>query len=196
MVAAVGLALATGIIIPIPELPEPKYKRTDWKHWVDIDKDCQDTRQEVLIAESETPVTFENEKECRVATGRWLDPYTDQVFTNPRKLDVDHMVTLRDAFDSGGKDWDKDHKKKFANNLDQPDALIAVSLSANRSKGSRGPDQWLPLNVAYRCEYIEKWKEIKTSNALVLNPVQEALVAYMLKMCSIGVVPILPQKER
>jgi hypothetical protein len=196
LVAIVGIAFATGVVTPVPDIPKAKYDRKNWKHWVDADKDCQDTRQEVLISESDVLVTFKDGKECKVASGRWLCPYTDQMFTDPRKLDVDHMVTLRDAFDSGGNNWDPEHRKEFANNLNQPDALIAVSLSANRSKGSKGPNKWLPLNEAYRCEYTQKWRHIKISNDLVLNPVQEALVAYILKLCDQGIIPPLPQKER
>ena len=42
-----------------------KYERTAWKHWVDEDKDCQNARHEVLVAESTTPVGFKTSKGCR-----------------------------------------------------------------------------------------------------------------------------------
>lgn len=80
----------------------PEYQRKQWKHWSGADGDCQDTRQEVLIEESEIAVTFINSDECRVASGRWTDPYSGEVFTDPKDLDVDHMVPLRNALLSGG----------------------------------------------------------------------------------------------
>lgn len=66
-----------------------RYKRRDYlPRWADADGDCQNTRQEVLIAESRVPVTL-GPKGCRVTAGQWHDPYTDRVFTNPRRLDID-----------------------------------------------------------------------------------------------------------
>ncbi len=136
-----------------------EYSRDDWKHWIDEDGDGQDTRQEVLIEESLIPVVFD--ERGRVVSGKWYDPYTGKYFTNPSDLDVDHVVPLKYAHDAGGYKWSSEKKQAFANELDDKNHLIAVSKSANRSKGSKSPLEWLPPNEDYRCEYIHIWISIK-----------------------------------
>ncbi len=138
-----------------------EYLRKQWRHWSDADGDCQDTRQEVLIEESEIAVTFTNADECRVLAGRWTDPYSGDIFTDPRKLDVDHMVPLRNAQRSGGWEWTKQRREEYANDLDNPEHLIAVDKSLNRSKSDKGPDKWLPPNENYHCQYVSDWEAIK-----------------------------------
>lgn len=192
--ALCGCALTSGEVDPYMVVePTVKYDRGEWGRWRDDDKDCQDARQEVLIAESLVPVTFKDGKTCKVETGKWLDPYTDKTFTNPSDLDVDHMVALRDAHDSGGSAWDRDKKRAFSNDLDDPQHLIAVSAWANRSKGARGPDEWLPPNVAFRCQYIKDWSSVKSKWELTMTDTESALVEYMLRQCDSGCVPALPQ---
>jgi len=129
------------------------YDRRDWRHWTDADGDCQDARQEVLIRQSEVPVSFEDGRECRVASGRWTCPYTGEVLTDPSALDVDHVVSLREAHDTGGAGWDAARREAFANDLDSPE-LAAVTASSNRSKGSRGPEEWMPPDPSGRCRYL------------------------------------------
>lgn len=187
-IAACGTALA------VPGISEPgEYNRKDWGRWIDADKDCQDTRQEVLIAESRVEVTFTDEKQCRVATGEWLCPYTGQVFTDPSKLDIDHMVALRDAHDSGGAGWTKEQKRTYTNDLDNPSHLIAVSASANRSKRDKGPDEWLPTNEEFRCTYLREWSQVKQNFNLSTSDVEGALVEYIGKVCDVSLVPPLTQ---
>ena len=139
-------------VAPIPSTM-PEYSRGDWKHWTDADRDCQDARNEVLIEESLTAVTFRTNDGCRVATGQWLAPYTNTVVTDPGKLDVDHMVPLGNAHRSGAWDWPAERKELYANHLDDAHHLIAVTASANRSKGARGPDEWNPQDESYWCQY-------------------------------------------
>lgn len=121
-----------------PDSEELAYDRKEWRHWVDADHDCQDTRQEVLIAESERPVEFADERHCRVKRGRWTCPYTGRVVVDPAELDVDHLVPLENANASGDGRWTAARKAEYANYLNKPEHLIAVVASANRSKGSRG----------------------------------------------------------
>ena len=86
---------------PIP--PDiPGYGRSEWKHWGVEDGDCQDARQEVLIAESLVEVTFESAKMCRVKTDRWYGAFTGTYVESPGDLDVDHLVPLKNAHLSGG----------------------------------------------------------------------------------------------
>jgi len=151
----------------------PPYDRDEWGRWVDADKDCQDTRQEVLIAESEVSVTFTDPtKPCRVATGKWTDPYSGQVYTDPGDLHVDHVVALEEAHNAGGWAWTREQKRAYANDLDNPHHLQASSRSSNTSKGSRPPTEWMPPNEAYRCEYLRRRITILRKYKLKYDPDQ------------------------
>ena len=173
--------------------PLPAYNRRAWGSWRDADRDCQSTRQEVLIAESHDPVKFKTSKKCIVVEGLWEDLYTGEVYIDPRKLDIDHMVPLRHTHQSGGALWTRDKKRKYSNDLGNPNHLIAVSASANRSKGARSPDQWLPTNPFYRCQYIDDWTSVKLDWDLTQTPVEVWALEYMRNMCAVGIVPPLPQ---
>ena len=132
----------------------PEYDRSSWGRWIDADKDCQDTRQEVLIAESLEPVVMD-EDGCRVVTGHWICPYTGKEFIgSPSTLDIDHVVSLEEAHFAGAWAWPVEKKRAFFNDLANKEHLRAVDLSANRSKGSRGPLEWVPDNPAFRCTYL------------------------------------------
>lgn len=144
--------------------------------WADQDKDCQDTRAEVLIKETKNRLKFKrvggvfdqataNEgnrasagKICRVTAGLWHDPYSGRTFTKASDLDIDHIVPLNHAWQTGAKNWDMKRRRQFYNDLDN---LVAVSLNENRSKGDRAPSEYLPSNVKFRCQYLQRWEFIK-----------------------------------
>ncbi len=145
------------------EVDDPPYDRGLYKHWIDADADDEKTRDEVLIEESLVPVTIQlNQRgERKVIDGLWVGPYTGFVTRNPRKLQIDHMVPLKEAHISGAMNWDSQKKKDFANDLDLPQALIAVKSGANGSKGEHDPAHWMPPNRSYWCQYLEDWMSVK-----------------------------------
>lgn len=158
----------------------PVYDRGDWNHWVDADGDCQDTRAEVLINESAVPVSFDG---CRVVSGEWNGFFNGQTLTDASKVDIDHMVPLSNAHRSGGWQWDSQTKKNFANDISETDHLIAVSASANRSKGDRGPEAWKPTNVSYWCQYAKDWAAIKARWQLSVTNAELIALQQMTSTC-------------
>ena len=148
--------------------PSIPYDRDLYRHWIDADRDCQDTRQEVLFAESIQPVTLD-ERGCRVISGVWVDAYTGQTFTDPGALDIDHFIPLAEAHRSGADAWSEEQRRAFANDLSNPDALIAVSRSANRSKGDRDPSDWMPPDESFHCQYVKAWVALKEVYGLSMD---------------------------
>ena len=171
------------LVRPVP-FNLPSYDRDDWRHWVDDDGDCQNARHETLVAESRIAVTFTDEDRCTVATGEWLDPYTGDLLTSARDLDVDHMVPLANAHRSGAWDWDAARRLAYANDLTYANHLIAVTSSVNRAKSDNGPEEWRPPDASYWCQYAIDWATIKAGWGLSATPAEwDALVA-MAATCS------------
>ncbi len=156
------------------------YNRDDYlASWGDFDGDCIDTRHEVLAIESIIMPTF-TEDGCRVVAGLWQDPYTGESFTDPGELDIDHLVPLKEAHDSGAKFWQQESKRAFANDVVIADALIAVDAGANRSKGADDPARWLPPNSEYHCEYVRDWVAVKNAYGLDFDAEEVAAIESVL----------------
>lgn len=160
-----------------------RYVRKEWHpRWADTDGDCQSTRHEVLIEESLVPVTLDA-RGCKVVAGKWLDPYTGDVFADPRQLDIDHLVPLAEAHWSGGAEWSRERKRRFANDLSSPHTLVAVSAGANRAKGARDPAEWMPPDRAHHCEYVRQWVAVKSRWGLGMDPAEEEKVRQVRSEC-------------
>ena len=182
---ATSTGAATVLRVTVSAIPAtlPDYDRNHWKHWTDADRDCQDARNEVLIAESRTTVAYRTDRKCRVAAGEWLAPYSNTIVTDPGRLDVDHMVPLGNAHDSGAWQWSANQRERYANYLEDPQHLIAVTASANRSKGARGPNQWKPEDRTYWCQYAIDWITIKSTWELTVTQTELAGLNQMLSTC-------------
>lgn len=135
------------------------YDRDLFRHWIDADGDGCDTRREVLIAESTTPVTVGSR--CSLSGGTWVSAFDGVSTIDSSTFDVDHLVPLAEAWRSGAHAWDSTTRQNFANDLGYEMALIAVSASSNRSKSDRDPSGWMPRNAEFKCEYVYSWIQVK-----------------------------------
>ena len=176
--------VVTTVILVAPVPPDiPEYDHSQWKHWADADGDCQDTRQEVLIRESLSEVTFETDGRCLVETGWWHGAFTRTRVNNPSELDIDHRVPLQNAHQSGGWAWPTEKKEEYANHLDLQLHLVAVAASVNRSRGAKGPEEWRPPDEVFWCEYAQYWSAVKAKWELTMTGEEANAVKEMLDTC-------------
>ena len=174
--------LLEGLIVSNSSAPV-SYDRDDWgSGWSDADGDCMNARHEVLKTES-VDQTQVSSSGCTVTGGRWYGAFTGTWVTSPSSLDIDHFVPLANAHASGGWGWSSATKRNYYNDLSDPKHLIAVTASANRSKGSRGPESWKPTATAYWCVYAHTWATIKTRWELTVTTSELAALTSMLNTC-------------
>ncbi len=158
------------------------YRREDWPHWLSPGGGCLNTREEVLIRDSAEPAVLSADR-CSVLSGVWHDPYTGETFTDPRQLDIDHRVPLEEAYGSGGYDWPREKRAAYANDLTDPLTLLAASAAANRAKGSKGPEDWLPPWPDALCPYVVDWIAVKARWRLSMDERERVTVGNILSAC-------------
>lgn len=129
------------------------------------------TRERVLAAE-------------RLADGSWHSAYDNVVVADASKLDIDHLVPLAEAWESGGYAWTAATWRRFGNDLGDPRSLIAVTASTNRSKGAGDPADWLPPRAQYRCRYAADWVAVKTRWELSVDRREQAAIETLIDGCT------------
>ncbi|WP_199829050.1 hypothetical protein [Streptomyces rimosus] len=88
------------------------YTRDAFKLWVDADHNGRDARQEVLLAEAvKKPCRG---KDCKLTGGQWTSYCDGKTVNDPTKLDIDHVVPLAEAWDSGASKWTAKRREAYA----------------------------------------------------------------------------------
>ena len=157
---------------------------TDWSDDTDaaLGHNGCDTRNDVL-ARSLDGVTFsERSPTCDVVGGRLLDPYTDTVLdyaTEGSQIHIDHLFPLAAAWDLGAAEWSLEERAAFANDPDLE--LLAVSGSANLSKGDSTPASWLPPHQQYRCTYVTSYLQVALAYDLAVTDADVRVIEPVLR---------------
>ncbi|GAA1723699.1 hypothetical protein GCM10009710_00580 [Aeromicrobium alkaliterrae] len=151
------------------------YQRDLFPHWVDDDGDGCDTRREVLIAESLTPVQVGSG--CSLSGGTWYSAFDGATWTDSADVDIDHMVPLAEAWDSGARSWSAQTRRAFANDLGDADTLIAVTDSVNQAKGDKDPASWMPPLSSYSCDYAIAWVRVKYRWSLTVDTAERSALS-------------------
>ena len=158
-----------------------RYNRKDWRHWIDEDGDCQNTRAEVLISQSQVSVEFATSRDCRVIKGSWIGRLTGVLLSDASDVDIDHVIPLSYAHGHGGFSWSPSKKKQFAND---PLNLIPTYDIENRRKSDKGPSEYLPSDKDLACSYIKRWQAIRIKYDLNIAPDDKVIIRNMISTTS------------
>jgi len=106
---------------------------------------------------------------------RSYKPSTSIGFYTNRSCDfinIDHVVSLKDAYDSGASSWSDLKKESFANDTSNH---VPSCGRVNSSKGSEGPSDFLrrsndgnglEYDIVRFCEYVQKYYAVKVKYGL------------------------------
>lgn len=154
------------------------YDRDLFPHWITISGACN-TRETVLKRDGTNVVTSST---CAATSGSWYSVYDDATWTAASDLDIDHLVPLAEAWDSGASDWTTSQRQAFANDLTRPQ-LIAVTDDVNQAKGDQDPATWMPSRTAYRCTYVRAWVQVKYYYDLSVDSAEKSALTNYLASC-------------
>lgn len=148
-------AAAVLAVLPVRDRDPLGYRREAFgPAWADVDRNRCDTRNDVLRRDLADEAVRPDG--CTVESGVLRDPYTGAELTFTRgaatssAVQIDHVVSLADAYRSGAHAWTPEQRVAFANN---PAGLLAVKGSENTRKGDRRADEYLPPRAEFRCRY-------------------------------------------
>ncbi|MET9874345.1 HNH endonuclease family protein [Actinacidiphila glaucinigra] len=154
------------------------YNRDLFPHWITISGACN-TRETVLKRDGSGVVT---DSACAATSGSWYSVYDGATWTAAADLDIDHLVPLAEAWDSGASAWTTAKRQSFANDLTRPQ-LIAVTDNVNQAKGDQDPATWMPSRTAYACTYVRAWVQVKYYYGLSVDSAEKSKLSSVLSGC-------------
>ncbi|MEU5519533.1 HNH endonuclease family protein [Streptomyces sp. NPDC047860] len=154
------------------------YNRDLFPHWITISGSCN-TRETVLKRDGSNVST---DSSCYATSGSWYSPYDGATWYAASDVDIDHLVPLAEAWDSGAGAWSTSRRQSFANDLTRPQ-LLAVTDNVNQAKGDQDPATWMPSRSAYRCTYVRAWVQVKYYYDLSVDSAEKSALQGYLASC-------------
>ena len=163
--------------------PKTGYARSQFPHWSDPDRNGCDARNDTLKRDL-TNITYKvGTRDCKVIAGQLLDPFSGKVITFSTTkvvIDIDHVVALSNAWQTGAAYFDKNKRSQIAND---PLNLLAVDSKLNRQKGDGDAATWLPPSKEFRCEYVARQVAVKAKYGLWVTKPEKVAIDKILSTC-------------
>jgi len=153
--------------------------------WADIDHDGCDQRNQVL-ARDLVDEQFRPGSDCVVVSGRLADPYSGTTVaflrgpTTSDDVQIDHVVSLSDAWQTGAAQLTAPERRLFAND---PLNLVATIGTINQAKGDGDAATWLPPATGFRCRYVARQVAVKARHRLWVTAAERDAIARVLGGC-------------
>jgi hypothetical protein len=166
--------------------PKTGYDRDQFgPRWADVDRNGCDTRNDILRRDLTATTVKAGTNGCVVMTGSLRDPYTGTTTTFTKAdadtVQIDHVVSLSDAWETGAQAWTAGQRLAFAND---PLNLLAVDRSTNAQKSDGDAATWLPPHKSFRCPFVARQTAVKAKYQLWVTPAERDAIARVLAGCA------------
>ena len=123
---------------------------------------------------------------CYAQSGTLIDPYSGVTIDFVRSpdtsnaIEIDHVVALSDAWQTGAAQLDPFARSNFAND---PLNLQTTIGWVNQQKGDADAATWLPPNKAYRCPFVTRIVDVKSTYNLWVTQAEHDAISSVLGQC-------------
>ena len=154
--------------------------------WADVDRNGCDTRNDILKRDLTKEVFKEKTSGCTVLSGILVDPFSGETINfvqgakTSSEVQIDHLVALSNAWQTGAFKLTPDQRKAFAND---PLNLLAVKGKLNSQKGDGDAATWLPPLKSFRCDYVSRQIAVKVKYKLWFTAPEKEAMIRILKTC-------------
>ena len=154
--------------------------------WADVDRNGCDTRNDILKRDLTKEVFKEKTNGCTVLSGTLVDPFSGEIINfvqgakTSSEVQIDHLVALSNAWQTGAFKLTPDQREAFAND---PLNLLAVKGRLNSQKGDGDAATWLPPLKSFRCDYVSRQIAVKIKYKLWFTAPEKEAMIRILKTC-------------